>query len=81
MGRHSTSGDELDSHKILYVPPAWRKSLQAGLPKPEGKDPQRELFADLNEEDEQPSAETEADQPEDSSADEESADEPTSDDA
>ncbi len=58
MGQHSNSGDNLVIHGALYVPPAWRKSLQAGLPKPKGKDPQRELFGD--DEETQPTTEAEA---------------------
>lgn len=38
--RHLISVDELRAAGALDVPPAWRKSLSAGIP-------QRDLFSDL----------------------------------
>ena len=68
MAGHLISRDELLAAGALDVPPAWRKSLQAGLPKPKGKDPQRELFGD--DEETQPTAEAEATEAEADEADE-----------
>jgi hypothetical protein len=79
MAGHLISRDELLAAGALDVPPEWRKSLQAGCPKPKGKDPQRELFADLGDAEEQRPVEAATDQvggDEDAGADE-AEDEPS----
>jgi hypothetical protein len=72
MAGHLISRDELLAAGALDVPPAWRKSLQAGLPKPKKNDPQRELFGD--DEESQPSAEAEATEAEADEVDEDADD-------
>jgi hypothetical protein len=73
MGRHLISRDELLAAGALYVPPSWRKSLQAGLPKPKGQDRQRDLFSDLPDDDAPHPAEPPAAQAEGAAAEDDAA--------